>query len=160
MKLLLFNYRCAECNTVMKAPGLPDMAYGEFIMFNSSGESVYLNAFQDPIFDEFEVLFKEKSKNFDVINKKNAIHVFQTIFSITCDPSSDGSRYSITTFPSCKNCGSKNIASWGPTNPPEYMDDIKRPTHDEWNKLSNTEKKIKVKEAIEFITTPEMSWGP
>ena len=127
------------------------MAYGEFIMFNSSGDSVYLNSFQDLIFDEFEILFKEKSKNFDAINEKNAIHIFQTIFSITCDPSTDGSRYSITAFPTCKSCGSKNMASWGPTNPPEFTDDIKSPTHEEWNKLSDFEKKVKVEEAIKQV---------
>src|SRR3990167_5444158 len=132
MKALLFNYLCAECNTVTKAPGLPDMAYGEFIMFNSSGDSVYLNSFQDPIFDEFEIVFKEKIKNFDAINEKNATNIFQTIFSITCDPSPDGSKYSITAFPTCKGCGSKKMASWGPTNPPEFTDKARLPTHEDW----------------------------
>ena len=149
MKTLLFNYRCAKCNTITKAPGLPDMAYGEFIMFNSSGDSVYLNAFHDFIFNEFENLFNEQSKNFQAINEKKLINIFQKIFSITCDSSPDGSSYIITNSPACEECGSKKMASWGPTNPIEYTNDLASPTHEEWNKLSEAEKRIRIKEAIE-----------
>jgi len=149
MKALLFNYRCGECNTVTKAPGLSDMGYGEFIMFNRTGSSVYLNSFQDSIFGEFETLFTEIRKNFNEINEKNVANIFQTIFSITCDPSPDGSRYSITEFPLCKKCGSKKMASWGPAKPCEFTGDMKSPVHEEWSRLSAAEKRQKVEEAIE-----------
>lgn len=151
MKALLFNYRCAECNIITKAPGLPDMAYGEFIMFNSSGESVYLNAITDIVFNEFRALIKEAYKTYNEITEENSSDILQAAFSITCDLSTDGSRYSITAFPTCKGCGSKNMASWGPTNPAEFTDDIKSPTHEAWNKLSCAEKKVKVEEAIKQV---------
>lgn len=80
MKALLFNYRCAECNTVTKAPGLPDMAYGEFIMFNHSGDSVYLNAIIDVAFNEFRTFFKEVCKKYNEIREENASDVLQAAF--------------------------------------------------------------------------------
>ena len=149
MKTLLFNYCCAKCNAITKAPGLPDMAYGEFIMFNSSGDSVYLNAIKDVAFNEIIEIFKQISKKYNEINEGNASDILQSAYSIACDYSSDGSRYSIAELPTCISCGSKKMASWGPTNPIEYTNDLASPTHEEWNKLSEAEKRIRIKEAIE-----------
>lgn len=111
MKALVFNYRCGKCNTVTKAPGVSDMIYGEFIMFNGINDSVCLNSFKDNVFDEFEALFKKEVENFKSINKRNMINIFQALFSIACDVSPDGSQHTMNSFPACKICGSKKMAS-------------------------------------------------
>ena len=43
------------------------------------------------------------------------------------------------------------MASWAPTNPIEFTDEIKAPTHEKWNMLSDSEKKSKIQKAIEQV---------
>lgn len=152
MKLLLFYYECKKCNSTFKSPGLIGDAYGEFLMRSKSGKIVYLNSFKDPIFEEFESLFKEvKSKNIE-INKANEVNIFQNVFSIACDIACDGTLYSIRNKPVCVNCGDANIGSWGPTDPAEYIDkDIKSVTHEHWVKLKIEEKKILLRKRLMII---------
>ncbi len=151
MKAFVFNYRCAKCNNITEAPGLPDMAYGEFIMFNDTGDSVYLNSFDDPVFDELESIFQVVGKKNSKINEENSAAIFRAVFAIVCDLSPNGSLFKIDQFPTCSKCGSKKMASWGPANPQKLTDNLKVPTHEKWNSLTENEKKVKVKEEIEKI---------
>ena len=74
---------------------------------------------------------------------------FQSIFSVCCDLANDGSSYHIGLLPICPSCGSRDMASWGSTNPPEFSEqDIKPVTHERWNKLTIEEKKALVDEAV------------
>lgn len=147
-QLILYHYRCGCCDFTFKVPELPEV-YGEFIMrSNKANDSVYLNSFNDKVFDEVEYLFKtnEMVKNTDRLNDPD---FFQSIFSISCDLASDGSQYQIGLMPVCPNCDSRDMASWGPTNPPEFLaEDIKSVKHEYWNKLTDEEKRDLLNEAI------------
>ena|SRR3990167_6520268 len=149
MRPLLFNYLCAQCNNRFKAPGLPDSAYGEFLLVTENGETAYLNSFQDIVFDELRLIFKKHEKKFQKIDRYNESKIFQEIFTITCDESSSGGTYHISEFPVCPVCKSRKMASWGETRLPEFVSEEIAPiTHKKWNKLSLIEKELRTDEAI------------
>lgn len=141
MKPLLYNHHCENCDKTFKAPELPER-YGEFILHsNDINDSVYLNAFEDQVFNEVKELYK-KNENVKKKNKLSDTKLFQSIFSISCDLAADGSQYQIGFIEICPNCSSGSITSWSPTDPPEFLsEDIKSVTHNLWNKLSE-EKKV------------------
>lgn len=145
---ILFRYHCGSCDFTFKVPELSE-AYGEFIMrSNKTDDSVYLNSFDDMVFDEVANLFKtnEVVKN---THKLDDADFFQSIFSISCDLASDGSQYQIGLMPVCPNCGSRNMISWGPTNPPEFLaEEMKTVKHECWNKLTDEEKRNLLNEAV------------
>ena len=151
MKLHLFHYECKNCGITFKAPQIPGTPYGEFLMRNQSGDLVYLNACQDSVFDETQKLFKEIKLKFKEIYHTNESDVFQNIFSVTCDISSDNTFFNIMQKPLCPTCGKFEVElSWGPTNPPEYIEkNIAPVTHAHWNKLTEKEKKILISDAID-----------
>lgn len=149
MPPLLFNFRCAKCDNEFTAPGLPDGAYGEFLLISENGETAYLNSFEDEAFNELRVLFKKQGKNFEKIDKYNEATIFQTIFSITCDKSPSGGTYSIGGSPVCPKCKSREMASWTEKKQLEFVhENIKIITHKSWSKLSLEEKELKIKVAI------------
>lgn len=152
MKLLLFNFRCAKCNNQFTAPSLPDGAYGEFLLISENGETVYLNSFKDGVFDELRSLFKKHEKNFKKIDKYNEAKIFQAVFSITCDKSPSDGTYHIGGSPVCPKCKSREMASYGETNPPKFIsEDIKLVAHENWNKLSLEEKELRTETAIKEV---------
>jgi hypothetical protein len=145
MKLHLFRYECKNCENTFKSPQLIGDAYGEFLMRSRNGDIVYLNTFEDKVFDEVEIIFKKIVSS----AQSNNTRLFQSIFSVSCDSSPEDSAYNIRQKPICPSCGESNIGHWGPTNPPEYLEeDIKAVAHERWNKLTSEEKKSLVDEAI------------
>ena len=148
MKQMLYNFRCDSCGSRFKAPEITEV-YGGFIMrSNHINDSVYLNSLDDKVFDEMETLFKSNEivKNNGRLNDTD---LFQSLFSISCDLASDGSQYQIGLFPICPNCGSRNMASWGRTHPLELTEEDMEPVkHENWNKLTDMEKRNLFNEAI------------
>ncbi len=137
MKLHLYEYECQNCEKTFKSPQLIENAYGEFLMRSERGEVVYLNTFEDKVFDELKQVFIRN--NMSELMKN--IPLFQTVFTITCDFSSEGGVYRIGQKPVCPACRESNIGHWGPTNPPEVIEkEISHVTHEAWNKLSDSEK--------------------
>lgn len=148
MKLQNYIYQCGVCKNEFKAPELIGDAYGEFLMRNAKGDIVYLNSFDDPVFNEVEKLFKNCVK----LEQLNNAKLFQTILSVACDPSLDGDFYCIRNKPLCPNCGSNKMLSWEGVYPQEIVEvDVPNVTHECWNKLSAKEKQDRVKEAIEKV---------
>lgn len=149
MKPILYDYRCECCDFTFKVPEMIDEAYGEFIMrSDKTNESVYLNSFVDIVFDEIENLYKnnELVKNTGRLDDKE---LFQSIYSISCDLANDGGQYQLNLMPLCPNCGSRNMATWGPTYPFEFpMEGLKPVTHEKWNKLTTKEKQDLFDEAL------------
>lgn len=146
MKLHLFNYHCAQCNYVFKVPKLAAQAYGEFLLRSVEGsDEVYLNALNDPTYDEVYLLVK---CNVKMAHKSaNALaDILRKIYgAVACDPGSSGGAYQLAGLPTCPSCGSREIASWEATEPPEYVEKEVAPVaHSNWDQLSNEEKVHKV----------------
>jgi hypothetical protein len=149
MKPILYNYRCESCDFTFKVPEITE-AYGEFIMHSDkTNESVYLSGFDDKVFTEVIKLYE----NNEIVKNTGRVYdaeLFQSIFSVSCDLADDGGQYQIRIMPLCPNCGSRKMASWGPTNPAEYSkEDIKPVTHEKWSKLTDIEKQDLIDKAIE-----------
>lgn len=139
MKLQYYVYGCEDCGKKFKSPEIISN-YGEFLMRSEKGNIAYLSALDDKVFNEFADKLHAHPLlcTLERIEQSKILH---RIFGLACDLSSDGTRYEITNKPVCAYCGKKHILTWGPPNPPEYIDlDIKCITHDKWNNLSDTDK--------------------
>ncbi|MCX7122036.1 MAG: hypothetical protein NTZ67_09760 [Gammaproteobacteria bacterium] len=156
MKLHLYYYECNNCKNIFKSPQLSGNPYGEFLMRSTAGDIVYLDSFKDKVFDEIETFFKKTAKADQLQNTA----FFQEIFSVVCDVDYDGFVYRIRQKPPCPKCGKINIGHWGPTNPPEIIDvDVPIVTHEKWNKLSESEKKSRINDAIEKLSKNKDDFG-
>ena len=153
MKLHLFNYHCANCKCVFKVPKLAAQTYGEFLLRSVDGsDEVYLNALNDPTYDEVHQLIKSNVKM--AHKSANALAgVLRKIYgAVACDPGSAGGAYQLAGSPKCPSCGSQEIASWEATEPPEFVEKEVRPvTHANWNWLSSEEKVHKVDTELSLL---------
>lgn len=151
MKLQLYIYQCDHCKNKFKSPNLIEGCYGEFIMRSENGESVYMNSFDDHVFHELENIC-DSNLQLKNLNRSEEAKIFHQIFSITCDLSTQGKEFQIGTHPVCPKCGSNDMDSWHPTNPPEIIEEnIPIVKHERWNKLTTNEKKFQVEEKIKKI---------
>lgn len=159
MKLHLFRYECKNCGNIFKFPELFGNPYGEFLLKSKSGKMAYLNAIDSNVFKEFSGLLKSNEKIIGMQDTKRA-KILHHIFDIACDNAPDGSVYGIMQKPACTNCGKSSIGHWGPTNPPEIVElDVPNVTYEQWNKLSNAEKKIRIDETVERVLQNEKNFG-
>ena len=112
-------------------------------MRNKKNEILYLNAFDDEVFNEVSIICKRILRIFKHLSDLERSDVFQTIFSVACDggTGSDENSYCIMRKPTCPYCGQENVGCWNPTEPPEYIDeDVKPVTHKHWSKLTKQQK--------------------
>ncbi|HEV2614883.1 MAG TPA: hypothetical protein VGV92_09325 [Gammaproteobacteria bacterium] len=146
MKLQKFYYKCKNCGNTYEQSQLA--AYGEFLMRNPKGDAVYLNSFNDPVFDEVEKLFNEKKKSMLNLSLDDEITMFQEIFSVACDKDPDGNPYRIDQKPMCPHCKKVEIGSWGAME--KYVDEEINPvTHVQWNTLTMKQKELLISEAVD-----------
>lgn len=148
-KLQLFKYRCGACGSEYKAPAYPSAAYGEFILRSENGVSLaYLNALNDPVFEETETIVKSFS---GISSKEGVASTLKSVFGVTCDPDADGNSFAIGLAPRCPQCGSIRPSYWEATEPPEFVEKpVPDVTHEKWSNLSEDEKhnliKVKLRE--------------
>ena len=148
MKLHLFEYTCQACDIGFKAPELMPGSYGEFLMRSASGDTVFLNALEDPVYREVDDLLAYLLNGQSVSAVKRA-SLLRTVFGIACDSDAQGYRYGINTSPLCPHCGSLDMEGWKGTELPEFVDiDLPLVSHFEWTQLSPTEKALCVKQAL------------
>lgn len=148
MKFHLFKYTCKKCGAIYKAPELSFDSYGEFLMRSVAGETVYLNAISDPVYDEVDKLLHEllNEKKFNSFQYANLL---QTIFGVACDKDSKGNRYDIKNKPKCNNCRFQEPSYWEATEPPEFIElNIPEVEHNKWSELTKAEKLDILKKAI------------
>lgn len=153
MILHLFNYHCENCNCVFKVPKLAGQAYGEFLLRSVDGsDEAYLNALNDPTYDEVHQLLKFNVKM--AHKSANALaDIIRKIYgAVACDPDGAGDIYQLAGSPKCPSCGSQEIALWQATEPPEYIEkEVKPVTHTIWNQLSSEEKALKVDTVLSLL---------
>ena len=147
---IFFNYTCSNCGNKFLSPGLPDQAYGLFLIRTVKNEIAFLDSFEDKVFDELKRLFDQEKVSYIWIDESNWVKIFHLIFSMTCDLSPLGSVYRIGQSPICPQCHSHDMASWIQTNPPQIgEEDLPVVTHEAWNKLSLEEKKATIEKGIQ-----------
>ncbi len=154
MKLHLFKFICGNCKCNFKSPKLCSSSYGEFLLRSESGEIVYLNAIEDPVYREVEFLLKQLPQ----LQGKSTVvlaTLLRKVFSVACDSDGLGHSFSIDTNPVCPSCGSRNIPYWEATEPPEHIEyELLPATHIQWFSLSEPEKLNLLASELKMHTIP------
>jgi hypothetical protein len=126
----------------------PDFQYGEGLIRTSDPRDLaFVQAVDDPIFEEIASIVKDLVT---AAGKKNwYANCFDQVFGIACDPAPSGQRYSLTEKVHCSVCGSTELISYGPGEPPQ-VDTIELPhvTYAAWQQLSHDEKRERLQIAL------------
>ena len=149
MNLIIFRYKCANCEGLFEAPELSGEHYGEFLLRSLNDHLGYLLAISSEEFRTVKNMLKAnvKLKNFSEMERATVLH---NIFSVVCDLAPDDTEYQIGRFPTCPNCKTREMSSWGPAVPPKFINEEIQPiTYKRWSKLKDQEKKALINNAVE-----------
>lgn len=148
MNPICFKYICATCGNQFTAPGMPDAAYGEFVVRSQASDlCAYMSAFEDGVLNELGAILKQNSAEWSVAESQIP-DLQQKLFSITTDRGEDGSHFEIGLAPKCPKCNNRNPASWAEEEPIRKSE-LKSVTHDDWTKLDRGAKERMVKMALD-----------
>lgn len=141
MKLKLVSYTCADCLNVFDAPAAASNAYGSFLLRSETGQLAYLNALNDPVYEEVSGLLERNDRVRDLSAYERS-NVLRRIYGyVACDKAEDGSVLAIGAHPVCPHCGSREIKSWIYKSPPEFVEGaLGHVSHNGWLSMSETEK--------------------
>jgi len=144
----LFSLKCEDCGGIFTAVLANTGSYGELILYSRAGNAAWLNALEDPVFDEVTELVKAHpdAGKLDDVDQATVLHA---VFSVACDPDPEHHRYVIGGMPPCPNCKSQKIESWEPVGALPAERSIPHVTHAWWNGLSPEEKRSTVHQAID-----------
>ena len=145
----MVQFTCAKCASVFEAPEIGGGGYGGFLLRSASGETAYLNAIQDQVYEEVDQLLAVCPETSNMRSLERA-KVLQRIFGeVACDKASDGSSFVLGAHPPCPKCGSQEMAAWEFKTPTELVDVQVAPvTHMGWSQLSPAEKQGRVEEKL------------
>lgn len=142
MNISTQQYSCPSCGATFAFPGLPDSAYGEFVLWSKSGQhAAYLNAFDDGAFR----CLGESLRSLGVPDMRRADLQQRLYGELICDPSPDGSRYQLGGFPACPCCGNQDGLVWEPS---DGTATINVASHVYWDQLSEEEKQARIRAAV------------
>lgn len=135
------EHTCSNCLTKFQANSLGDFSYGEFLLWSSTEDCLYLNAFEDETYQEVINLI-EKNKQIGVIQALDTSLLLQEIYGeLTCDTDGLGRPYRMN-YPPCPNCGSTSMALVGDKKIGEVI--VGMVTHKIWNSLAPQEKEARL----------------
>ncbi|HIV72916.1 MAG TPA: hypothetical protein H9903_18410 [Candidatus Aquabacterium excrementipullorum] len=151
MKLQRLHVTCAQCGQDSSVSVMPDGVHGQFVLRSiGSLEEAFLNAVQDPTYDEVEHLINHSRRLIGKDNWFRAHALQRTYGEIACDPDSTGSFFNIGKLPNCPKCGHATLHSWRPMSPVQFVDrDIAPVTHRAWHALSEAQKAFRVDDVLE-----------
>jgi hypothetical protein len=104
MKISFFQAKCNKCGALFETPLLSDFSYGEFIAKSENGAfAAYLNALEEPAFEEISSLFHKLLKKYDL--NSNEISCLHFIVG-KCSDMIEGQVMRIDIGPICPYCSS------------------------------------------------------
>jgi DNA-directed RNA polymerase subunit RPC12/RpoP len=142
MSSILYKYVCASCGYEFKAPGAPEMSYGEFVLRSESGDEAYLEAVTNNTFNEVSQIV-ESNPLLEEVSESKSADILQKVFSVACDPAPSGKALQIGLMPACPICSSREMASWGEVYPTKVVP-IPMVKHTLWDRLTASEKRTLV----------------
>lgn len=147
IRMRYFFNKCDKCGAQYKS--LQDVDEPWVFAATIKGEEVFINPDYDPIWGEVSQLVKEILDEFNLHSRDKA-RAFHNAFMLTLDPSPSGEPYYMWGMTLCRKCGSSEGLHYGPMGPNEPPVEIepKIATHRQWEKLTQEEKKEKVKGAV------------
>ncbi len=145
MSLTVFKFVCANGHA-FEAPDASG-EYGEFVMRSEkSSAPALLEAVGNAAYAEVDGMLRQLGAYRGRTEFQQADSL-QAVFGIACDPAPDGTRLRIGRRPLCSVCGTREMASWEPVRP--YEGPYIRVTHEQWEALSEPEKRTLLADAIE-----------
>lgn len=151
MRLQVYRYKCGSCGEWYEGLELGDFAYGEFLMRSSSGEIRFLEAINDPVFQEVSEIL-EKTPRLSACDESRRAEVLHAVFGVACDPDSKGILFHVGASPHCTSCGQLDVSEWEGTDPPRFVEvDVTNASHEHWATLSDIEKESLVQEALDAM---------
>lgn len=147
--LIRNNARCKDCDHRFTVYTFSDFEYGRRLGRTPDPQGLALvDCFSDMVFQEVGDLVDKFLEPLGKEEWKRA-QCFDSVFGIACDPAPSGYQYDFTGKISCPICGSSNV-SYGPDDPPQVeMLDLAPVTHNAWQQLSETEKRERIREALQ-----------
>lgn len=135
------EYICSDCHTKFKAATLSDFSYGEFLLWSSSNNCLYLNALEDETYKEVINLI-DTNKLMGNIQVSDTSLLLQNIYGeLACDSDEAGRAYHIG-YPPCPNCGNTNMDSVSEVITGSVA--INTVTHKVWNALTQQKKETQL----------------
>ena len=139
--LIKTEHTCENCRTKFQAATLGDFSYGEFLLWSSTENCLYLNAFEDDAYKEV-INIIEENNHADFIQTSDTSLLLQEIYGeLACDADSLGRLYRIGN-PPCPSCGSTDMSSVGDHKVGQVA--VKGVTHKIWNSLTLREKEVRL----------------
>lgn len=149
MRLQLLRYRCGTCGKWFEAPEISELGYGEFLLRSIGGEMRYLDANLDRVFTEVDKLIGMDGR-VHLLNQFQRADILHDVFGVACDPDLHGYELRITEKAPCSHCNQRKVAEFESVEPVTYVDmDVPPVTHDQWNRLSDSEKRTLVRQALD-----------
>ena len=148
MSVVIFKITCKNGHE-FRSPN-PHGGYGEFIVRGEiSPEPGLLNTVGDEVFDEVDQLLTEIGA-YEGKGDMDASDLLHAIFGVACDNAPDGTQLKTSRFEACPICGNRKVKSMEPVYPIQLYDGaLFQVTHNEWSKLSKSEKITRLKKALE-----------
>lgn len=135
--LTLQKYRnvCAKCMTTYFSLHFPEDTFGPILFGTISGELRFLFPEEDETWIEISDYFQHVVTKLDEPDHERR---FDKALELTVDESPQGERFYIWNRIPCPKCGSLSRSSWGPVEPPEYLQVRAQPvTHKRWHEMSD-----------------------
>ncbi len=135
------EHSCSNCDTKFRAATLSDFSYGEFLLWSSPNNCLYLNAIEDETYEEVINLI-DTNKKIGNIQVSDTSLLLQNIYGdLACDSDEAGRSYHIGN-PPCPKCGKTNMASVSEVMTGSVAVNVV--THKAWNALTQQDKETQL----------------
>ena len=149
MKLQVFRCHCGACGKWFDSSKVSELAYGEFLLRSDLGELRYLNAIDDPVFEEAD-RFMKNDPRVETLNTNKRADLLHDIFCVTCDPDHQGNPFQIGLEPRCLHCHERNVIDWESVEPPTFVEvEVLPVTHEAWSTRHYDQKQAAISAAID-----------
>jgi hypothetical protein len=113
------------------------MSYGKFLLFSKSGKVRFLDAINDPVFDEVREMLKAAGAISSSTTPAEADYLHE-VFGKTVDRDESGEDFTMARPRSCPRCHSTDLVTLADSFAGRI--DVPVVTHEHWNSLSESEK--------------------
>ena len=145
LTLRIFENQCDGCGARFRTPHLAPEEHGLLLFASSPDDLVYVDADEDPVWRELEVLLPEAVP--ELIGTHREPGAFEAALAVTV--SGIDRNYVPVRRVACPDCRSIERRFWGPVDPP-LSERVQVPAadHAHWRQLSASEKRRAISEAV------------
>jgi len=145
-RVIRWNVHCKDHGHRAVTYALAGDTYGRLLGGTPRHELAEFNSWEDPIFDEVDELVNELLLS----RERGTSDCFGLVLGVACDPAPSGHLYDFTGKIWCPICGSPNLISYGPDDPPQFeVIDLPHVTHNTWRRFGDAEKRERIREALQ-----------